>query len=146
MIFFGLQVAGKTVSYKSHFTLLLYISMFGKVGELKKMYDKYKTLQKALQKLIIRAKEGSFMDGGEEQPQIVVDISGEMKIQDIKINDNSLLNPNDKWTLEKKLMVAVSKAQTKAQEVVQEKTKEILGFDPSDMANMMWGGGMPGLN
>jgi len=96
MIFFGLQVAGKTVSYKSHFTLLLYISMFGKVGELKKMYDKYKTLQKALQKLIIRAKEGSFMDGGEEQPQIVVDISGEMKIQDIKINDNSLLNPNDK--------------------------------------------------
>jgi len=34
-------------------------------------------------------------------------------------------------------MVAVSKAQTKAQEVVQEKTKEILGFDPSDMANMM---------
>jgi len=122
------------------------VSMFGKVGELKKMYDKYKTLQKALQKLIIRAKEGSFMDEGEEKPQIVVDISGEMKIQDIKINDNSLLNPNDKWTLEKKLMVAVSKAQTKAQEVVQEKTKEILGFDPSDMANMMWGGGMPGLN
>lgn len=128
------------------FYLVIFVSMFGKVGELKKMYDKYKTLQKALQKLIIRAKEWSFMDNGEEQPQIVVDISGEMKIQDIKINDNSLLNPNDKGTLEKKLMVAVSKAQTKAQEVVQEKTKEILGFDPSDMANMMWGGGMPGLN
>jgi DNA-binding protein YbaB len=125
---------------------VIIVSMFGKVGELKKMYDKYKTLQKALQKLIIRAKEGTFMDNGEEQAQIVVDISGEMKIQDIKINDNSLLNPNDKGTLEKKLMVAVSKAQTKAQEVVQEKTKEILGFDPSDMANMMWGGGMPGLN
>lgn len=120
--------------------------MFGKVGELKKMYDKYKALQKALQKLVIRAKEGTFMDGWEEQAQIVVDISGEMKIQDIKINDNTLLNPQDKATLEKKLMVAVSKAQTKAQEVVQEKTKEILGFDPSDMANMMWGGGMPGLN
>jgi hypothetical protein len=29
---------------------------------------------------------------------------------------------------------------------VGEKTKEILGFDPSDMANMMWGGGMPGLS
>jgi len=31
--------------------------MFGKMGELKKMYDKYKTLQKALGKLVIRAKE-----------------------------------------------------------------------------------------
>ena len=120
--------------------------MFGKLGEMKKMYDKYKTLQKALKKLVIRAKEWSFSDGWEELPQIVVDISGEMKVQDIKINDNSLLNPNDKDALEKKLMAAVSKAQQKAQEVVQEKTKEILGFDPSDMAGMMWGGGMPGLN
>jgi DNA-binding protein YbaB len=111
--------------------------MFGKIGELKKMYDKYKTLQKALQKLVIRAKEGSFTDGSEEQAQIIVDISGEMKVQDIKINDTSLLSPNHKDVLEKKLMTAVSKAQTKAQEVVQEKTKEILGFDPSDMANMM---------
>jgi len=121
-------------------------SMFGKLGEMKKMYDKYKTLQKALKKLVIRAKEWSFSDDWEELPQIVVDISGEMKVQDIKINDNSLLNPNDKDALEKKLMAAVSKAQQKAQEVVQEKTKEILGFDPSDMASMMWGGGMPGLN
>jgi hypothetical protein len=31
--------------------------MFGKVGEMKKMYDKYKALQKALQNLVIRAKE-----------------------------------------------------------------------------------------
>jgi DNA-binding protein YbaB len=122
------------------------IAMFGKIGELKKMYDKYKTLQKALQKLLIRAKEWSFTENGEEKPQIVVDISGEMKIQNISIHDNSLLNPDDKAMLEKKLMTAVSKAQQKAQEVVQEKTKEILGFDPSDMANMMWGGGMPGLN
>lgn len=128
---------GRKIIFTGVFYSVMDSSMFGKVGELKKMYDKYKTLQKALQKLIIRAKEGTFMDNGEEQPQIVVDISGEMKIQDIKINDNSLLNPNDKGTLEKKLMVAVSKAQTKAQEVVQEKTKEILGFDPSDMANMM---------
>lgn len=120
--------------------------MFGKIGELKKMYDKYKTLQKALQKLVIRAKEGSFTMNGEEMPQIVVDISGEMKVQDIKIHDDSLLDPNDKAALEKKLMTAVSKAQQKAQEVVQEKTKEILWFDPSDMANMMWGGGMPWLN
>jgi len=49
-----------------------------------------------------------------------------MKVQDIKIHDDSLLDPNDKAALEKKLMTAVSKAQQKAQEVVQEKTKEIL--------------------
>jgi len=30
--------------------------MFGKIGEMKKMYDKYKTLQKALKNLVIRAK------------------------------------------------------------------------------------------
>ena len=100
--------------------------MFGKIGELKKMYDKYKTLQKALQKLLIRAKEGSFISSGEEQAQIIVDISGEMKVQDIKINDLSLLDPAKKDVIEQKLMTAVRKAQQKAQEVVQEKTKEIL--------------------
>lgn len=100
--------------------------MFGKIGELKKMYDKYKTLQKVLQKLLIRAKEGSFTSNGEEQAQIIVDISGEMKVQDIKINDLSLLDPSQKDIIEQKLMTAVRKAQQKAQEVVQEKTKEIL--------------------
>jgi hypothetical protein len=35
---------------------------FGKMGELKKMYDKYKELQKALKNLVIRAKEGEFVD------------------------------------------------------------------------------------
>jgi hypothetical protein len=31
--------------------------------------------------------------------------------------------------------------------VVQEQTKEILGFDPSQLAGMMWGwGGIPGLS
>jgi hypothetical protein len=36
--------------------------MFGKVGEMKKMYDKYKQLQNALKKLVIRSKEGKFQD------------------------------------------------------------------------------------
>jgi hypothetical protein len=35
--------------------------MFGKIGELKKMYDKYKTLQNALKNLVIRGKEGKFI-------------------------------------------------------------------------------------
>ena len=62
--------------------------MFGKVGELKKMYDKYKTLQNALKNLIIRAKEGKFTDAsGVEQDAIVIDITGEMKVKDLKIND-----------------------------------------------------------
>ena len=120
--------------------------MFGKLWEMKKMYDKYKQLQKTLQKLVIRAKEWTFHDGSEERPQILVDISGEMKVQDLQIIDDSLLDVSKKKDLENLLMKTIQKAQTKAQEVVQEKTKDVLGFDPSDMAGMMWGGGVPGMN
>ncbi len=126
--------------------ILFYDSMFGKIGEMKKLYDKYKTLQKALKNLVIRAKEWEFEQNGERQARILIDINGEMKIQDLQINDDTLLDPKEKKELQKLLMVAITKAQNKAQEVVQEKTKEILWFDPSDMANMMGGGGMPGLN
>ena len=113
--------------------------MFGKIGELKKMYDKYKTLQKMLKNLVIRWKEGKFTDSSwEEQDSIIVDISGEMKLRDLKINDMSLLDPNKKWELENIIIECFAKAQNKAQEVVAEKTKEVLWFDPSDMANMMW--------
>lgn len=124
-----------------------YSKMFWKIWEMKKLYDKYKTLQKALKNLVIRGKEGKFTwDDWVEQDAIVVDISGEMKLRDIHIQDESLLNPAKRAELEKLIAACFQKAQTKAQEIVGEKTKEILGFDPSDMANMMWGGGMPGLN
>lgn len=120
--------------------------MFWKIWELKKMYDKYKTLQKALQNLVIRAKEWKYKDqDGEEKDSIVVDISGEMKLKDLKINDESLLSPNKKGDLEKIIITCFQKAQTKAQEIVAEKTKEILWFDPSDMANMMWWWWMPNI-
>ena len=112
--------------------------MFGKIGEMKKLYDKYKTLQKALSNLVIRGKEGKFTGSdGTEQDAIVVDISGEMKLKDLKINDDALLSPAKREHLEKLITVCFQKAQDKAQEIVAEKTKEILGFDPSDMANMM---------
>lgn len=106
--------------------ILFYERMFGKIGEMKKLYDKYKTLQKALKNLVIRAKEGEFEQNGERQPRILIDINGEMKIQDLQINDDTLLDPKEKKELQKLLMVAITKAQNKAQEVVQEKTKEIL--------------------
>lgn len=122
--------------------------MFWKIWELKKMYDKYKELQKALKNLIIRGKEGKFTwANGEEQDAIIVDISWEMKLKDLKINDESLLNPQHKEHLEKLVLACFQKAQNKAQEIAAEKTKEILWFDPSDMANMMWGGWwIPGMN
>lgn len=120
--------------------------MFGKIGEMKQMYDKYKTLQKALKNLVIRGKEGKFIGSdGSEQDAIVVDISGEMKLRELHINDDSLLDPMKKSQLEQLIATCFQKAQTKAQEIVGEKTKEILGVDPSDMANML-GWGMPGLN
>ena len=121
--------------------------MFGKIGELKKMYDKYKTLQNALKNLIIRGKEGKFTwPDGTEQDAIVVDISGEMKLKALKINDTSLLDPSKKSELEWIIIKCFQKAQEKAQEIVGEKTKEILWVDPSDMASMLWWGGIPGMN
>lgn len=122
--------------------------MFGQLGEMKKLYDKYKTLQDKLKNLLIRGKEGKFIDtdGTEREDAVVVDISGEMKIQAITINDDALLSPDQKNALESLLVKAVTKAQNKAQEVAAEKTKEILGFDPSDMAGMMSWGKIPGLS
>lgn len=122
--------------------------MFGQMGEMKKLYDKYKTLQDKLKNLLIRAKEGKFVDadGVEREDAVVVDISGEMKIQAISINDTGLLSADHKEQLEGLLVKAVMKAQNKAQEVAAEKTKEILGFDPSDMAGMMSGGKIPGMS
>ena len=45
---------------------------FGKMGELKKMYDKYKELQKALKNLVIRAKEGEFVDEKNEVVSLLI--------------------------------------------------------------------------
>lgn len=110
--------------------------MFWKMWELKGMYDKYKKLQDALKKIVIRARENG----------ILIDMSAEQKIIKIDIEDTMLLAPERKETLETALKVAFEKAQAKAQEVAMEKTKEILGFDPNDLAGMMWGlWGMPKL-
>lgn len=120
--------------------------MFGQVGEMKKMYDKYQKLQKALKNVVIRAKEGSYIDanGDNVDGAVVIDITGENKVKDISINDETLLSLEKKNDLELLLKDAIQKAQTKMQEVATEKTKEILGFDPSQLGSMMWGGGWAG--
>jgi DNA-binding protein YbaB len=69
-----------------------------------------------------------------------------MKLRNLSINDTTLLDPNKKEALEKIITACFQKAQTKAQEVVADKTKDVLGFDPSNMASMLGGGGMPGLS
>ena len=118
----------------------------GKMGELKKMYDKYKELQKALKNLVIRAKEGEFTDGnGKKASSIVIDMTGEMKIRDFKVNELALLDPSKKEVLEELVVKAFQKAQNKAQEVAAEKTKDILGFDPSNLAGMLGGGNGGGI-
>lgn len=122
------------------YLVILRRKMFGKMWEMKKMYDNYKKLQKALQKLVIRAKQWDYQLGWEMvEWAVVVDITWEMKLRDLSINDESLLNSAKKWELEDLIKSAFDKAQSKAQDVVAAKTKEILGFDPNDMANMMWG-------
>jgi DNA-binding protein YbaB len=122
--------------------------MFWKMGELKKMYDKYKTLQNVLKNLVIRAKEWKFTDeDGNEADAIVIDISGEMKLRDLKIHDLALLDPSKKEKLEAMLLVCFQKAQNKAQEIAAEKTKDVLGFDPSNLWSLLGGSGsIPGLS
>ena len=114
--------------------------MFWKMWEMKQMYDKYKKLQDALKKLLIRAKE----DG------VIVEITWEQKIKNVSIEDDALMDLSQKSRLEKAIKVAIEKWQAKAQEVAMEKTKDILWFDPNDLAGMMWGmwwgnGWFPGL-
>ncbi|MBB1543696.1 MAG: YbaB/EbfC family nucleoid-associated protein [candidate division SR1 bacterium] len=119
---------------------------FGKMGELKKMYDKYRELQKALKNLVIRAKEGEYTNAeGEKQAAVLVDMTGEMKLKDFKINDVALLDPAKKDQLEELIVKAFQKAQTKAQEIAAEKTKDILGFDPSNLAGLLGGGNGAGM-
>lgn len=109
--------------------------MFGKLWDMKKMYDKYKKLQDALKKLIIRAKND----------WVVIDITGEQKLKSVTIEDEELLSVDRKDDLERAIKGAFEKGQAKAQEVSMQKTKEILGFDPNDLAWMMWWGGMPNI-
>ena len=84
------------------------------------------------------------MEDWEEKDQVVIDISWEMKIKDLHINDESLFTPSRKSELENLLITAIQRAQNKAQEVVAEQTKEILGVDTNDLAGMM-SGGLPWL-
>lgn len=118
---------------------------FKDLGQYKEMFTKYKQLDKKLKSLVIRAKEWKYIEDGEEKDQVVIDISWEMKLKDLHINDDSLLDPNKKSELESLLVAAMQKAQNKAQEVVAEQTKEILWVDTNDLAGML-GGGLPGLS
>jgi len=110
--------------------------MFWKIGEMKAMYDKYKKLQDALKKLVIRASAGDYVymaDWVEKTGSVIVEITGEMKLNAVEIKDDNIMNPSRKAELEWYLKTAFDKAQAKAQEVSMSKTKEILGFDPQDL-------------
>ena len=111
----------------------------------KEMLTKYKKLDKKLKSLVIRAREWKYMEDGEEKDQVVIDISWEMKIKDLHINDESLFTPSRKSELENLLITAIQRAQNKAQEVVAEQTKEILWVDTNDLAGMLGWGWLPGL-
>ena len=115
------------------------------IGKYKQMYDNYKQLDKKLKSLVIRAKEGKYVEDWEEKDQVVIDISWEMKVKDLKINDDSLLNPSRKSELENLLLNALQRAQNKAQEVVAEQTKDILWIDPNDLQGLLWWG-LPGMS
>lgn len=115
----------------------MWMPNFKDIQKYKEMYSKYNQLNKKLKSLVIRAKEWKYVSDGEEMDQVVVDISGEMKLKDLKINDLSLLDPSNKTELENLLIAAIQKAQNKAQEVVAQQTKDILWVDSNDLAWML---------
>lgn len=78
------------------------------MGELKKMYDKYKKLQDALKNIIIRAKEIPEFKGNELG--MLIDITGETKVKDVQIHDPANIIPEDvRKHLEKAIKVAYEK-------------------------------------
>jgi len=100
--------------------------MLGGLGDLQQMYKKYQDLQNKLANTLIRAKENG----------VVIDITADMKIKAVKIEDDSLLSVERKEELENAIKNAFIKGQQKATEVAMQKTKEILGFDPNQLASM----------
>ena len=117
---------------------------FWKLWQMKQAYDKYKTLKKNLDNLVIRAKEWKYIDEdwNEVQWAVVVDLDWEMKLRNFMINDTTLLNPSKKSELEKLVISTFQKAQAKAQEVAAEKTKDLLWVDPNNLWalwDMLWG-------
>ena len=111
--------------------------MLGGLWDLHQMYQKYQELQKKLSNTLIRAKQ----DG------VVIEITADMKIKKVNIENEELLSKENKEKLEEAIKQAFVKWQQKATEVAMEKTKEILWFDPNQLAWMLWGwgGGFPGL-
>ena len=109
--------------------------MFGNMGQLKDMLVKAKKLQDVLKNTIIRSREW----------WVIIDFSADMKVKDIKIEDETLLSPSKKEELERALKYALEKAQNKAQEIASQKTEEILGFNPNDLSSLMWGAKLPGM-
>ena len=107
--------------------------MLGWLWDIKQMYSKYQELQNKLSKTLIRAKES----------WVVIDITADIKVKDVKIEDESLLSLDKKEELETAIKNAIIKWQQKAQEVAMAKTKEILWFDPTQLGSMLWwaGGG-----
>ena len=100
--------------------------MLGGFTDLQQMYKKYQELQKKLASTLIRAKQ----DG------VVIDITADMKVKKVTIEDESLLSVENKEKLEEAIKQAFIKGQQKATEVAMQKTKEILGFDPNQIASM----------
>ncbi len=109
------------------------------LGDIQQMYKKYQDLQKKLSNTLIRSK----------QDWITIDITADMKIRKVSIEDETLLSVDNKEKLEEAIKNAFVKWQQKATEVAMEKTKEILWFDPNELWKMFWWGGVwwfPGLN
>lgn len=113
---------------------------FWKYKDLMSTASKFRSMKKNMEKIVVRAKEWTCLNSNwEEQWAVVVEITWDMKIRDIKINDDSLLNPSNKSKLEELLMAVIQKWFTKVWEVVAEKNKDLLWWiDAGSLSEMLW--------
>ncbi len=92
------------------------------------MQEKQAELQKRLAQIHVTASAGAGM--------VEVTASGEGNITNIKINP-IMFNANDSKMLEDLILSATNEAIRKSKETMAHEVKNVLGFNPKDLENMM---------
>jgi DNA-binding YbaB/EbfC family protein len=98
---------------------------FSQIGN---MQEKQAELQKRLAQLHVIGSAGAGM--------VEVTASGEGNITDIKINP-IMFNADDSKMLENLILSATNEALRKSKETMAHEVKNILGFNPKDLENIM---------
>ncbi len=90
--------------------------MFGKIKDMYKLQKQAKKIQKELKKIHVEAEEGG----------VIVTVSAEQQLVSVNIPEE-LMSPDNKKKVEKYIIIAATKATKKAQQISQERMKDVMG-------------------